>query len=143
MKHNLNEEVFRIKGMMGKIMNEQFEDNNEEDMDIPSSDEDMPSSEEDMSGGSNLVVSNNIFIPIRTFYVDVSFDESRDPVTVTVTRGSKNESYFEIAGEMVPEGQFAGNFINAVREKFGEDVFNKLPYDGTVLNIETGESEGY
>jgi hypothetical protein len=137
MKHNLNEEVFRIKGMMGKIMNEQFEDNNEEDMDVPSSDEDM-------SGGeSNLVVSDNIFIPIRTFYVDVSFDGRPDPVTVTVTRGSKNEAYFEIAGETVPEGQFAGDFINAVREKFGEDVFNKLPYDGTVLNIKTGEAEGY
>jgi hypothetical protein len=137
MKHNLNEEVFRIKGMMGKIMNEQFEDNNEEDMDVPSSDEDMS------GGGSNLVVSDNIFIPIRTFYVDVSFDGRPDPVTVTVTRGSKGEAYFEIAGGMVPEGQFAGNFINAVKEKFGEDVFNKLPYDGTVLNIETGEAEGY
>jgi hypothetical protein len=97
-----------------------------------------------MSGTkSNLVVSDNIFIPIKTFYVDVSFDESRDPVTITVTRGSKNEAWFEIAGGTVPEGQFAGDFINAVREKFTEDVFNNLPYDGTVLNIETGEAEGY
>lgn len=137
MKHNLNEEVFRIKGLMGKLMNEQFEDNNDEDMDVPSSDEDM-------SGGeSNLVVSDNIFIPIRTFYVDVSFEERTDPVTVTVTRGSKGEAYFEIAGDTVPEGKFGGDFINAVKEKFGEDVFNQLPYDGTVLNIKTGEAEGY
>ena len=137
MKDNLNEEVFRIKGMMGKIMNEQFEDNNDEDMNMSSSDEDMSGTK------SNLVVSDNIFIPIKTFYVDVSFDESRDPVTITVTRGSKNEAWFEIAGGTVPEGQFAGDFINAVREKFTEDVFNNLPYDGTVLNIETGEAEGY
>lgn len=136
-KQELNEEVSRIKDMMEKITNEQFEDNNEEDMDTLSSDEDMSGSE------SNLVVSDNIFIPIRTFYVDVSFDGRPDPVTVTVTRGSKNEAYFDLAIDAVPQGKFSGDFIKAVRRKFGEDVFNSLPYDGTVLNIKTGEAEGY
>jgi hypothetical protein len=90
-----------------------------------------------------LVVDDNIFITIKTFYVDVFYEENRDPVTVTVSRGSKNEAYFEVAGYTVPEGQFAGDFINAVREKFTEDVFNNLPYDGVVLNVTNGKAEGY
>jgi hypothetical protein len=90
-----------------------------------------------------LVVDDKIFITIKNFYVDVFYDENRDPVTVTVSRGSKNEAYFELANYTVPEDRFAGDFINAVREKFTEDVFNNLPYDGVVLNITNGKAEGY
>ncbi len=117
-------------------LNEQYED---ESM----GDDTNDGSEQDMGSSYNLVVDNSIFIPIESFTVYVSFDEEDDDVPVRVSQDEEGNPVFDVSEVMMPEGGNPEDFINAIKQKMGDNPFESFKYHGTILYYETGKTNNY
>lgn len=120
-------------------LNEQYED---ESM----GDDTNDGSEQDMGSSSyNLKVDDSIFIPVEGFTVYVSYthEDGYDEVDVRVNQDEDGNPVFDVNDALMPEGGNPEDFINAIKQKMGDNPFESLKYHGAVLNYETGETENY
>lgn len=113
----------------------------EEGMDINPANND--GSEEDMRSSNGLIVEDHIYIPVDRFTVYVKFDDESDEVPVEVSKGENGEPIFDVADYMIPDDGNVQDYINAIKQKMGNNPFYSLKYSGAVLNYETGETENY
>jgi hypothetical protein len=94
-----------------------------------------------------LVVEDHIYVPIKSFTVYVLYKDGSDDVPeevpVVVSRNENGEPVFNLDPVYLPDGGNSEDYINAVKQKMGENPFNELKYTGSVLNYETGETENY
>jgi len=90
-----------------------------------------------------LEVEDRIYVPVESFTVYVLFHEDYDEVPVRVSRDEEGNPVFDVDDIMLPEGGNSEMFINAIKQKMGDNPFTSLKYNGAVLNYETGETENY
>lgn len=106
--------------------------------------------EQDDNTDGGLVVENHIYIPLHSFDVYVSYHPDYESVPVNVRRGDEGQPVFDVDSLYLPKDPtFSSKFgdvedyINAVKQKIGDNPFDEIGYSGAVLYYETGKAEGF